>query len=133
MSTDQIIRFYVAITYDDRYYILTDSQKEKLVAAMNSGGVIKTMEFGGGDVLVVSNIRDIPTVETYQRQMKSRLSEKGMRMCRRCFDILPVGSTCPCTTNPDKHPSALEKCAEENPELNATLAKLLESGVKLIS
>lgn len=128
--TDAIL--HVLLTYDDRMHIVTREQCEKITAAMNSGNV-KTVDIGGVDLIVLSNIRDMPTLETYERQMKHKLQEKGQRMCRRCFNILPRQDQCPCREDPEKYPDYIQLCTEENPPLAQLVQALSDDGVKLLT
>jgi RNA polymerase subunit RPABC4/transcription elongation factor Spt4 len=115
---------YVLLMIDGRSHIITESQKQSIVQMMNSGQV-KTVEIGD-DLIVLSSISGIPTLDTYKRQMKQKLAEKSLRMCRRCSTILGKKDECPCRDQPEKFPDILAVARRENPALAKELDALAE-------
>lgn len=110
---------YVLLTFDDRAQIITRKQCEEIVRLKNSG-TAPTVSIGR-DVIILSQIRGLPTLGTYRRQMKTKLAESGKRMCKRCGGILPLIDRCTCQSSDvpeSKRPEPiLEAAARENPAL----------------
>jgi hypothetical protein len=109
------MKLYVLLTIDGRTYTITGEQKKAIVILANSGQV-KTVEFGD-EVVFLSSLSGIPSLEAYRRQMRQKLSEKKLKMCKRCGTIGPREDACPCKEQPEKYPDLLDVARQENPSL----------------
>src|SRR5438270_13099454 len=118
------MKLFVLLTIDGRTYTVSETQKRQIVELANSGRV-KTVEIGD-DVIFLSSISGIPSLEVYQRQMKQKLAVKDLRMCQRCATILPRMVACPCKDHPEKYPDLLEVARQENPTLAQQLDALAD-------
>lgn len=65
-------------------------------------------------------------MDVYQRQMRQKLAEKKLRMCRKCGSVLDRGSDCPCKDDPTRYPSVVEVAKRENPRLANALARIAD-------
>lgn len=110
-------QLHVLVTMDDRTYVITRKQAEQIVL-MKQKNVPSTLI--GDNFLMLHQVCDMPTLETYRIQMKTKLAEKHQRMCKRCGMIVPIADRCPCREN--RSPSLYETATKQNP----TLLKFLE-------
>lgn len=112
---------FVLQTITGSTYMITERQHAEIKKYIESG----TKCFYIGHSLVVTHqISGIDPLETHQRQVKFKLSSKGLRMCSRCTNVIPLNDRCPCAEKPEKYPSILEVARNENPAIAAALDEI---------
>lgn len=100
-------------------HIITEEQKAQVEKSITNG----TKAFYIGKNLVVTHqVSGVVDKNTYERNMKLKLSSKGLRMCRRCHLVMPRIEKCPCIDKPEKYINILDIARKENPKLDQLLS-----------
>jgi RNA polymerase subunit RPABC4/transcription elongation factor Spt4 len=110
---------FVLLTIDGRTHIITERQRNDIASLLDSGRA-KAVTIGDS-LIVLHQVSGIVPMEVYQRQMKQKLAEKKMRMCRKCGLVIERSQECPCKEQPEKFPDILAVARKENPALAAAL------------
>lgn len=110
---------YVLSTIGDKTYLISERQRDQVMSFLEAGSprAFKV----GESVILLNQVSGIDPLSVYRRQMKHKLSAKGLRMCSRCHTIVPRNDRCPCDERPEKYPDVLEAARTENPKLAAAL------------
>ena len=112
-------QLHVLVLITGRTYIITHEQCVKIVAAQNSGQ-IKTISIGNCPI-TLHQIADMPTLDVYRRQMKTKLAMQHQRMCKRCGNILAIQDFCGCKDRNEL--PFMGQAAKDNPVLKEFLIK----------
>lgn len=115
---------YVLSTIGDRTYLISESQYAEITRYIEQGSP-KAFKIGRS-LIVLHQITGIDPLETYHRQMKTKLAAKSLRQCRRCMTVLPINDKCPCKEQPEKFPDILSVARQENPALDQHLTSLAQ-------
>lgn len=112
-------QLHVLVLITGRTYIITHEQCVMIVQAQNSG-TIKTISIGNCPI-TIHQIADMPTLDVYRRQMKTKLAEKHQRMCKRCGNIIAIQDFCGCKDRNEL--PIMGQAAKDNPKLKEFLIK----------
>ncbi len=110
---------YVLTMIDGSYHLITRQQAEVISDAKNAKK-IQCLWLEDQNI-VLNQVSGIYTMDVFRRNMKHKLSVKGLRLCRRCHSIVARNERCPCDDKPEKFPDILETVRSENPKLAAQL------------
>lgn len=105
---------YVITFIDGSYLMISEQQAAVLQQAMNTG--VKTAQIAS-QFIVLHQVSGIPTLEAFRRNMKHKLTQRNLRMCKRCHEIVPRMDECPCKQKPEKYLPIMDIVAQENPEI----------------
>lgn len=115
---------YVVTFIDGSYFIITEDQADVISATKNAGKV-QSLKLQG-QFIVMNQVSGIPTLDAFRRNMKHKLAQKNLRMCRKCHEIVPRMDNCPCKENPEKYPEIMAEAVKENPKLAGFLSQQTE-------
>ncbi len=122
---------YVVKFMDGSYMIITEDQAQRISDTQNSGAA-KSVRVND-QFITINQVTGVETIEVFRRGMKHKLAAKGLRMCKRCHEIVARADYCPCRDNKEEYPNILDVARAENPRLAVMLdnaAKMLSSGNK---
>jgi RNA polymerase subunit RPABC4/transcription elongation factor Spt4 len=113
---------HVLTTIGDKYYVISEQQRDAIQRFLEAGA---PRAFRVGEsVIMLNQVSGIEPMAVYRRQMKHKLAQKNLKLCRRCHEIVPLNAECPCKDKPEKYPDILTVAREENPRLAEHLDEL---------
>lgn len=110
-------QLHVLTLITGRTYIITREQCVMITKAQNDGNY-KTVSIGNCPI-TLHQIADMPTLDVYRRQMKTKLAMQHQRMCKRCGNILAIQDFCGCKDRGEL--PIMGQAAKENPKLKEFL------------